>query len=165
MAKEKFKNLLKEAKKPKKKKKVIKKDDPYRVVFPKRNDQFADTKNGPSINCFTSEVLVNRKSRPPMKWSHRCKVAKQPVVVSEILCYVPNIKMSKEIIKNFGNFKYDKYEIKEPVIACDMVNMTKIYKEYLEEGKQFYFIMLFVKKPQEIADFADTVKKNEAELA
>lgn len=55
--------------------------------------------------------------------------------MSEILCYVPNVKMSKEIIRNFGNFKYDKFEIKEPLIVCDMANVTKIYKDYLEEGK------------------------------
>lgn len=40
MAKEKFKNLLKEAKKPKKKKRLSKRD--YRVVFPRRNDTTCD---------------------------------------------------------------------------------------------------------------------------
>ncbi|CAD8060123.1 unnamed protein product [Paramecium sonneborni] len=162
LAKEKFKNLLKEAKKPKKKKKLSKKD--YRVVFPRRNDTTFDPQNSCSKLNFHNSILINRSNRAYIKWTHRCNVNMPPKTIHQILCYIPDIKLSKDIIKNFGNSTYDKIEIKDPIIVLDIADVIRIYKKYLQQGKQFYYIMLFIKKPQEIADFADIVQKNEQDL-
>ncbi|CAD8152219.1 unnamed protein product [Paramecium pentaurelia] len=162
MAKEKFKNLLKEALKPKKKKRLSKRD--CKVVFPRKNDTCCDLQCGPSKINFHNSILTNRSNRAFIKWTHRCNITQPPKTVHEILCYIPEIKLSKDLIKNFGNSTYDKIEIKDPIIVLDIADVIRIYKQYLQQGKQFYYIMLFVKKPQEIADFADIVQKNEQDL-
>ncbi|CAD8057264.1 unnamed protein product [Paramecium sonneborni] len=161
--KEKLQRLLKEAKKPKKKKKLVRNN--YKVVFPRRNDSNCKSNREPAMFNFNKDVLQNRDNRYNLRWTHRCNVIQAPKTVNEILCYVSNIKLSRDIIKNFGNSTYDNYEIKDPIIVVDIVDVIRLYKQYLLAGKQFYFIMLFVKKQQEIADFADIVQKNEQEFA
>ncbi|CAD8141326.1 unnamed protein product [Paramecium octaurelia] len=162
LAKDKFKNLLKEVQQQKKKKRLAKRSN--RVVFPRRNDKTCDLQNVPCKVNFHNSILTNRNNRAFLKWSHRCNIIQPPKTVHEILCYIPEIKLSKEIIQNFGNSTYDTIEIKEPIILLDIADVIRLYKKYLQQGKQFYYIMLFVKKPQEIADFAGIVQKNEQDI-
>ncbi|CAD8140416.1 unnamed protein product [Paramecium pentaurelia] len=162
LIKEKFKKRLSRAKKTKKKKKLVKNN--YNVVFPRRNDSNCKSNQEPVMFNFNKDVQQNRDNRINLKWTHRYNVIQPPKTVNEILCYVSNIKLSNDIKTNFGNSTYDNFEIKDPIIVVDIVDVIRLYKQYLLAGKQFYFIMLFVKKQQEIADFADIVQKNEQEF-
>ncbi|CAD8131699.1 unnamed protein product [Paramecium octaurelia] len=162
LLKEKFKKRLSRAKKTKKKKKLVKNN--YNVVFPRRNDSNCKSNSEPAMFNFNQDVQQNRDNRTNLKWTHRCNVIQPPKTVNEILCYVSNIKLQSDIITNFGNSTYDNFEIKNPIIVVDIVDVIRLYKEYLLAGKQFYFIMLFVKKQQEIADFTEIVQKNEQEF-
>ena len=42
-----------------------------------------------------------------------------------------------------------------------MYHLVKIYKQYLQEGKQFFFIMICLLKPNEIIDTINIIRKIE----